>query len=503
MRSSAVAAVERVRWQPVVAAIAIGAASLVLGPELFTALLVGIAGAMVIAVRPQWGVSIILFLLMVQYGSRRYDRGGLAGIMAILVPQGSGLLTPNNLLGLFLAMLLVYQLYLNGDWSFVKSPILQLMLAITATLVFSAFISGVTTAEQTDVGVMATSAQDPSRLLVSRALFLVLFIFFIRTPSDLRAIVGLFVVLALLTAWSGSGAAVTDTGRAEVSTYRAGGTDVLIESTQNPNRLAMIATLGLVFIWEYSQAFTMKRYLRWIATALAVLMVITVFLSASRGGLIGLILASGLLFVRQRGGSTRLIYAGAVILVAGALIQQVVPQQAMERITNIPGLSSADANAAGEGSIERREYTYDIGIKIWRQAPIFGVGPGNWPYVRFMTDPLRSAAAAHNSYLAVLAEGGLLTLGLYMVLFYIVIRDLLRLERSPAVVARAKQEGLEWLIASTRICLIAFMVFSMFADLWDLIFSYFLLGTSAVLIRRYRPLVERYRVPSGAVMVPA
>ena len=497
MRSSAVAAVERVRWQPVLAALAIGAGALVLGPEMFTALLVGVTGAMIVAVRPQWGVGIILFLLMVQYGSRRYDRGGLAGVMAILVPQGSGLLTPNNLLGLFLAMLLLYQLYLNGDWSFLQSRILQLMLAITAVLVFSAFVSGVTLAEQAEVGVMATSAQDPSRLLISRALFLVLFVFFIRTPSDLRTIVFLFVMLALLTAWSGSGAAVTDTGRAEVSTYRAGGTDVLIESTQNPNRLAMIATLGLVFIWEYSQAFNMRRWLRWSAIALAALMVITVFLSASRGGLIGLVVASLLLFVRRRGGSSRVIYAIALVLVAGALVQQVVPPQAMERITNIPGLRTADANAAGEGSIERREYTYDIGLKIWKQAPIVGVGPGNWPYVRFMTDPLRSAAAAHNSYLAVLAEGGLLTLGLYMLLFYIVIRDLLRLERSQAVVARAKQEGLEWLIASTRICLIAFMVFSLFADLWDLVFSYFLLGTSAVLIRRYRPMTP------AAAMVPA
>ncbi len=227
----------------------------------------------------------------------------------------------------------------------------------------------------------------------------------------------------------------------------------------------------------------------------------TVFLSASRGGLIGLVIASMLLFVRRRGGASRLIYAIVVMFIAGALIQEVVPPQALERITNIPGLSTADSNAAGEGSIERRKYTYDIGLQIWKQAPIVGVGPGNWPYVRFLTDPLRSAAAAHNSYLAVLAEGGIVTLGLYAVLFFLVIRDLLRLERTPAVVTRAKQEGLEWLVASTRICLIAFMVFSMFADLWDLVFSYFLLGTAAVLIRRYGPLLKTRM--AGPAMVAA
>jgi O-antigen ligase len=197
-----------------------------------------------------------------------------------------------------------------------------------------------------------------------------------------------------------------------------------------------------------------------------------------------------MLFVRRRGGSGRLLYALAVVVIGGMLIQEVVPQQALDRITNIPGISRQDPNssAAGEGSIERRKYTYEIGIKIWQKAPLVGVGPGNWPYVRFLTDPLRSAAAAHNSYLAALAEGGIITLALYALLFYVVIRDLLRCERDPRIVEQARRDGLEWLLAATRICLIAFLVFSLFADLWDLVFSYFLLGVAAVLIERYRPM---------------
>ena len=46
---------------------------------------------------------------MVQYGSRRYEREGVAGSCRPAA-EGSGLLTINNLLGLFLALLLVYQL---------------------------------------------------------------------------------------------------------------------------------------------------------------------------------------------------------------------------------------------------------------------------------------------------------------------------------------------------------------------------------------------------------
>ena len=47
------------------------------------------------------------------------------------------------MLGLFLALLLVYQLYRDGDWSFLKSRQVQLVLAVTVVLVFSAFVSGI------------------------------------------------------------------------------------------------------------------------------------------------------------------------------------------------------------------------------------------------------------------------------------------------------------------------------------------------------------------------
>ena len=87
-----------------------------------------------------------------------------------------------------------------------------------------------------------SSAQDPTRLLISRALFLVLFVFFVRRPKDLRLLVAVFVALALMTAWSGSQASIIGGGRPEIADYRAGGIEVLIESTQNPNRLALICT---------------------------------------------------------------------------------------------------------------------------------------------------------------------------------------------------------------------------------------------------------------------
>jgi O-antigen ligase len=132
---------------------------------------------------------------------------------------------------------------------------------------------------------------------------------------------------------------------------------VLIASTQNPNRLGMIATLALVYIWEYSESFRSKL-LRLAALGVVLLLVVTVFLTASRGGLIGLVFAGAMLFVRRSGGSGRWLYGLVGIAMAGALVQEIVPEEAMQRITSIPGLSSADdKNSTGQGSVEKREYT--------------------------------------------------------------------------------------------------------------------------------------------------
>ncbi|MBX3027537.1 O-antigen ligase family protein [bacterium] len=487
MRESAFSsALERLPLMPV---IALGGAAVIvalLGPEALTTALIAAIGMTVIAFRPQWGVAAILTMLMVQYGSRRYERGGAAGL-ASLIPVGEGLVTMNNILGLFLALLLVYHVYRDNDWSFLRSRQLRLVALITLALAFSAFVSGIDTADAIDLGIRATSGQDPVRLLISRGLFLVLFIFFLRAPRDLRMIIGVFVFLAVATAWSGSAAAITGGGRPEVADYRAGGVEVLMGGSQNPNRLAMISTLALIFIWEYSQAHSLRRW-GWATGAAVLLLVLTVFLSASRGGVLGLGFAGLLLFVRRNTGSSRIVYGLAVAVLGVTLIGQIVPEQALERLSNIPGITKNASEGEGGGSIERRGYTYGIGLQIWRQAPIFGVGPGNWPYVRFITDPQRSAAAPHNSVLQALCEGGLVTLLLYLGLFWVTVRDLLRCERSPAVLEAAAREDLGWLLAATRIALVTFLVFSLFGDLWDLIFSYLLIGLSAVLIQRYLPL---------------
>jgi O-antigen ligase len=472
-----------VNWLIPVAGVflALGGA-VVLGPQGMVSALIASVGIIVIGVRPHWGVAIIMTLLMVQYGSRRYERTGIAGYIESLIPAGTGLLTINNVLGIFLLLLLVYHLYRDGDWSFLQNRQLQLVVLLTLVLLASGTWNAVDYQEQAELG-LRIRGQDPMRLMISRGLFLMLFVFFVSGPKEIRLIAGIFVALAFLTAWSGSSAAITGGARSEVAEYRGGGLAVLIEAAQNPNRLAMFATLGLIFIWEYLEGNRLVRY-RWFAFAGALLMVVTVFLSASRGGLVGLAVASALLFVRRRQGARSLVYGAAALVVAAMLISQVVPPESLERITNLPGFT-ASGELEGSGSIERRQYTYGIGLKIWSEAPLLGIGLGNWSYKRFLIDPARSAAAPHNAYLKVLAEGGIVTLFLYLALFYVTLRQLNAIIHHPGAIAWARAEGVEWLVHATRIGILTFLVFSLFADLFDLIFFYLLIGLAGSLIRRY------------------
>ena len=154
----------------------------VMGPERTVSAVVVIVGIVVVAARPQWGVAVILTFLMVQYGTRRAEREGIAGVINALIPAGEGLFTLNNVLGMYLALVLVYRVYRDGDWSFVHSRQVRLIGLITLVLIVSNQLNGVDYREQAELG-LRIKGQDPMRLMVSRGLFLLLFAAFVRAPG--------------------------------------------------------------------------------------------------------------------------------------------------------------------------------------------------------------------------------------------------------------------------------------------------------------------------------
>jgi O-antigen ligase len=254
------------------------------------------------------------------------------------------------------------------------------------------------------------------RIFINRVAFTLFFIMFIRTPRNVRMIYMLALAFMMITALSGVQNVLAGGG---LKGYRAftGATELVagqvgvIRAAGNPNRLAMFAVLAIGGLWYLMQSIRSVTA-RIVIVPILVTLALAVFLTASRSGLVGLVLCTGVI-VLDGGFDVRKIFT---VILAGLLLAvvavQFVPERNLERILNLPGRESADVGE-GEASLERRQYSYELAWDLFKENPVLGVGMGNWAVVRFIRDPGRSAGSPHNSFLLALVEGGPLVLILF------------------------------------------------------------------------------------------
>lgn len=181
---------------------------------------------------------------------------------------------------------------------------------------------------------------------------------------------------------------------------------------QDPNELALtISCGGLALLIAFIQR---KRNMRWVVFGgLGVVMVLwTVLMTQSRGGLIVALAVPGVYFVKRYGVSG---------LVLGAAIA--TPLLAM-------------GGRSGESAQQSTELRYEAwarGLQMFKESPVFGVGARQFAEHHSMT--------AHNSFVLALAELGFVGMFLFVMLLYVSMKGLwtgvAQLERLPgAGVAR-------------------------------------------------------------------
>lgn len=186
-----------------------------------------------------------------------------------------------------------------------------------------------------------------------------------------------------------------------------------------PNQLAgflivliPFAAAGILIGWR----------LKLLYVAAVVLAVIGVYASFSRGALIALVIIP-LVFVRGR----QVLVVASLLLVVGALA---TPGLLEERFRSLTGSGS---------EVESRLDIWDTALSIWSTHPIIGVGPGGFPeaYAEarvpgkdFLPATLfEPPPHAHNLFLHVLAEGGLLALLILLAVLAVAARTALDLRR--------------------------------------------------------------------------
>jgi O-antigen ligase len=196
----------------------------------------------------------------------------------------------------------------------------------------------------------------------------------------------------------------------------------------NPNQLGTYLVASMVLMGTLAANNRWSPMARAAALLVAVLGGLAVFMTLSRGALVGLgaaLLVAPLVIGRGR----RL---GALVLVVAAVVgtlgwyTAIAPAQAVDRITH-------PERGGGSG----REDLWRIGWRMAEDRPVHGVGAGNFPEssVHYVLRPgstqrdeiiIDHKRVAHNIYLTVLSELGAVGLGLFLFILLMCLRCALK-----------------------------------------------------------------------------
>ncbi|HEX5758295.1 MAG TPA: putative O-glycosylation ligase, exosortase A system-associated [Thermoanaerobaculia bacterium] len=212
-----------------------------------------------------------------------------------------------------------------------------------------------------------------------------------------------------------------------------------------------------------------SKLVRWTAAGMAMLSMLTIFFTFSRGGLLTLGVVACLLVWR-----TRQRALAALILVLGIggfvmLTRGEVQDEYLERTGTIQEYEE-DRSALG------RLDAWTTSWRVFRDYPLTGVGPNNLSVVhaRYSPDPERFRVS-HNSYLQLLSESGWPACALFVALLLTTLWRLELLRRTTASVWMQTQAHM------LQIALAGYMVGAFFLNMayFDLI--YHLVGVAVSL----------------------
>lgn len=384
--------------------------------------------------------------------------------------KGGGLLTINNVLGIILAVILLAELAQRPDFWFVKTPQVKIYTALAVVLLFGTFASywqfpdlRITWGKVRTLDQTAPLTRD----FVTRFAFVLLASKFMTTKRHIKmaiTVILLCLILVVPSALAGWASGATADGRAAAA----------FSMGTNSNRLAFLCLMQAAFWWYLGQT-QKSRTVRLVVYGVIGVLVLTVLLTASRSGFLGL----GVLFYlltrdrgAMRGGKIQ------VVLLAGLMVGMmltIVPQENLDRLANLNPFAQGRGGNIGTHSTERRVETVGLGWDIFLEYPIFGVGLGNFREVarQVYNDPFYRPP--HNSYIWALSEGGIFCFLLFLLLYWVTLRDIRWIQGSPAT-----PPDLRWIAAALEPSLLLLLFYSFFADMWLNPITYILIVLTVV-----------------------
>lgn len=160
--------------------------------------------------------------------------------------------------------------------------------------------------------------------------------------------------------------------------------------------------LGQTFVPFLAFCFAVARtrfhiFARWLAGLAIILGILAVFVSLSRGAILCLLIQAVLIFAVDK---RRWLLLGATVLIVG-LTLYLIPVDLIGRVSSI-------AHGRGDASINERSQVLEGGIRMIEDSFPFGVGAANFrSYSADYAFLCVNGMLAHNTYIDVVAESGL------------------------------------------------------------------------------------------------
>jgi O-antigen ligase len=243
-------------------------------------------------------------------------------------------------------------------------------------------------------------------------LFLLILIFweFYKEPTDLIAglqayVLGGFVAIA--------SAVINYASGRNISIYELR----YSASGVNANDLTVILILGIPIAWHLfvgAKDVPKKSILRWVNLAYIPLAVFAAILTGSRTGLFALVPVTVYILWSSRARLTRLVAVSIFLSVSMLVLYSYIPQSVIARL----GTTAASLRAADLGG---RVYLWRNSMNVFLEHPLLGSGSGTLTPI--------IGGAAHNTFLSVAAETGIIGLALFLAVLATVLWQAIKLPK--------------------------------------------------------------------------
>ncbi len=232
----------------------------------------------------------------------------------------------------------------------------------------------------------------------------------------------------------------------------------------NPNDLAFAVVLSLPFALAFMVT-AKNALIKTFWGCGMVVMVVVIFLTASRAGFIDLVISFSvaLYYFSIKGKRFYLIVATALI---GVLVMATAGGKLYDRFT------SSGNETAAYGSYEDRKYLMLRAVDAIEHYPILGIGVKNFPTYSGIWHTV------HMTYLQICAEGGIPVLILYLMFFWRGFMNLRALHRKKNL-----DPDIVLFIGALQASLIGFVVGALFAPEAYQFFPYFAVAFTATLLQ--------------------